>query len=134
MTSIYYFICGLCLYDVIRPSKKRKCWLQMKKYQIDKFLFPKGSIKFSPHSQLLQTPKVIAIVMSWCSLNIICPVNYATTALLSIWHHQNYGQLQCPFLGVFGKQSGPFIIHRQDHPPKISSQHAASVFLINCQF
>ena len=56
--------------------------------------------------------KVITITTSWCSLNIIYPMSYAVVAVLSVWHHQNYGQLQYPFLGLFSIQSGPFIIHR----------------------
>ena len=35
--------------------------------------------------------------MSWYSLNIVCPVNYAAMAVLSIWSHQNYVHLQCLF-------------------------------------
>ena len=57
MASICYFICDLCLQDVNSPNKRTKYWLDMWQYQIDKFLSPKGPIKSSPHSQLLQNPK-----------------------------------------------------------------------------
>ena len=44
---------------------------------------------------------VITPTMLWCTLNINCLVNYATMAVLSVWHHHNYRQIQCPFLGLF---------------------------------
>ena len=106
MTSICYFISGLCLQYVNRSSKKTK-------YKI---------------------PKVITVTVSWYSLSIICLINYATMAVLSVWHHQNQGQLQCPFLGLFSIQSGPFIPHRQEHSLKTGSQHVASAFNRNGQF
>ena len=57
MTSICYFISDLRLQDVSRLRKRTKHWLHKREYQVDKFLSPKGPIKFSPHSQLLQYPK-----------------------------------------------------------------------------
>ena len=131
MASICYFNSDLCLQMLIGPVRGQNIGCIHKNTRMTSFCTQKDLLSLAHTPNCYKILKVITIAMPWCSLNIICPVNYAATAVLHVWHHQNYGQLQCPFLSLFSIQSGPFIIHRQEHPLNISSRHAISVFQIN---
>ena len=107
MTSICYFISDL-LFHVRGTVREQNIGCIRKNTNLTSFSLKKDLC--------YKIPMVITTTMSWCTLNIICLANYATMVVLSVWHHQNYRQLQGPFLRFFSIQIGPFVIHRQEHP------------------
>ena len=81
---------------LIGPVRGQNIGCICKNAKLRSFCPKKGLLSLAHTPDCCKIPKVI-ITVSWCSLSIICSVNYATMAVLNVWHHQNYGQLQCPF-------------------------------------
>ena len=119
---------------LIGPVKGQNIGCISKNTKFTSFCPQKDLLSLAHTLDCYKIPKVITIAMSWCSLNIICPVNYATKAVSSVWHYQNYRHFQCPFISLFSIQSGPFIIHGREHPLKISFHHVVSAFQIMVSF
>ena len=120
----------MCLQGVNRPSKRTKYWL-CKNTKLTSFCPKKGPIKSSPHSQLLQNPKLDYYnnVMLQFKHYLPCKLCYYCNFVCMT----SSSKLQKTLISIsrlFLHKYGPFIIHRQELSLKISSQHVVTVFQI----
>ena len=125
----------ICVSKMLQEKSKRtKYWLHTPEYQINKFLSPKAPIKSSPYFKLLQNPKVDYYNNVMMQFKYYLP---CVSCCYDSFIRMTSPKLRTNSMSIswpFSIERGPFIVHRQEHPLKISSQHVLSVFEINGQF